>query len=106
MNVNSNMGAENAGPQMGGIIIDTQRMSAARRHAFVSNRRQLFRQKYTLKQGPDVLGTWRAFSWVIEGMNNGSSWEELHRRSTQDLNGVSTAKARSSAAGMTSLFDT
>ena len=94
MNVNSNMGADNARPQMGGIIIDTQMASAASRHVF-SNRIQLVRQKHTLKSGPNAIGTWPAFSWVVEGLNNSSSWEEMHRRSTRDLNGASIAKARS-----------
>ena len=47
--------------------------------------------KYRLKSD----GYWggdHLIQWVIEGMNDGGSWEELDRRNTQDLNGTYITK--------------
>ena len=41
--------------------------------------------KYSLKS--DGGGGWHLIQWVIEGSNDGRSWEELDSRNTQDLNG-------------------
>ena len=41
--------------------------------------------KYSLKS--DGAGGGHLIQWVIEGSNDGGTWEELDSRNTQDLNG-------------------
>ena len=47
---------------------------------------------YSLKSQPREKGNAHPVHWVIEGSNDGSTWEILDRKDTQDLNGYSLEK--------------
>jgi hypothetical protein len=71
---------------------------------FEFKRHSISLKNYTLKSSPFDPGHWHPREWVIEGSNDGSIWEVVDRRNTQELNGKSIVKTFGCSGAESSTF--